>query len=110
MSMNILADVTTMYIIYHQVWGKLNIGYVDGFLIWVNRTGNNWYKEKCHEGSRHIPVLPPSGFINQSNETWCYLHLTLQVQYHNIIITEIISNIGCEYKFNHLDTDDHDLY
>ena len=83
------------------------------YFLSFNRTYIIQYGDKCdsniHEESRHIPVLPPSEFINQKHETRCYLNSTLQLQYHNIIIREMIFIIDFESIVNHLDTDNHDF-
>ena len=78
-----------------------------------NRTYIIQYKEKCdskiNEKIRHIPVITPSGFTIKIHESICYMNLTLQAQYQNIIFIEMILNIDCEYILNQLDTDDHDF-
>ena len=83
------------------------------YFLRFNRTYIIQYGDKCdyniHEESRYIHVLSPSGFINQKHETRCYLNLNLRVQYDNIIFTEMILNINCEYIFNYIDTYDHDF-
>ena len=95
--------------------GEVNQSYdmwINYFLSF-NRTYIIQYEKKFYsnirEGSTHIPVLPPSGFINEKDETRCHLNSTLQIQYYNIIFREMILNIDCEYIFSHLDTDDHDI-
>ena len=47
--------------------------------------GESWY----------ITVRPPTGFINQENETRCYFNRTIQILYYNVLFRQLILNIGC---------------
>ena len=49
-----------------------------------------------------VTVCSPPGFINQENETRCYLNATLQLLYFNVIFRQLVLNIDCYTMLNGL--------
>ena len=49
-----------------------------------------------------VTVLSSSGFINQENETRCYLNETLQLLYFNVIFRQLALNIDFYTMLNGL--------
>ena len=54
------------------------------------------------EESFFVTVGSPPGFINQGNETRCYLNARLQLLYFNVIFRKLVINIDCYTMVNGL--------
>ena len=55
------------------------------------------------EESWFITVRSPPGFINQENETRCYLNATIQLLYCNALFILLVLNIDCYTMINGMD-------
>ena len=54
------------------------------------------------EESLFVTVRSPPGFINQENETICYLNATFQLLYFNVLFRQLVLNIDCYTMLNGL--------
>ena len=54
------------------------------------------------EESLFVTVRSPPGFINQENETRCYLNATFQLLYFNVLFRKLVLNIDCYTMLNGL--------
>ena len=49
-----------------------------------------------------VTIQSPPGFVNQENETRCYLNSTFQHLYYNILFWELVFKINCYTMMNGL--------
>ena len=54
------------------------------------------------EESMFVTVQSPPGFINQENETICYLNATFQLLYFNVLFRQLVLNVECYTMLNGL--------
>ena len=54
------------------------------------------------EENPFVTVRSPPGFVNQENETRCYLNSTFQHLYFNVLFRELVFKINCYTMLNGL--------
>ena len=60
------------------------------------------------EKERFISSMTPIGFRNGQDESRCYVNLSFQVLFFNILFRKFIMNIDCEIMLTNLDNSTYD--